>query len=384
MDNPTRTSRFRFAACVLLAATAFAQPPQPTPASPRGTTPVRATSIVSPEVAADRRVTFRILAPSANKVSVLGQWDNNVPHDLTKDANGVWSVTLGPIEPNYWIYNFNLDGVEMSDPVNPIVKLRMRTSASMVNIPGDPPTTWDVRTDVPHGSLDINWHNSKVTGDARYFYVYTPPGYDPAGSTKYPVFYLLHGNNGLPSDWTAAGRANFMADNLIAAKKIVPMIIVMPWGHAVPIGGPQAQNNETFDRYLTQEVIPLVESKYRVVADRANRAIMGLSMGGGQAIRVGLAHLDLFASVGGYSAATIGDFDTRFKAILDDAGGTNAKLKLLWIGCGKQDSLFASSQRMSASLTAAKIRHTFFEMEGVHNYVVWRRCFEETVPLLFR
>ena len=228
------------------------------------------------------------------------------------------------------------------------------------------------------------WHNSKATGDARYYYVYTPPGYDPAGSTRYPVFYLLHGNNGTPSDWTAAGRANFMADNLIAAKRMLPMIIVMPWGHAVPFGGPQGQNNETFDRYLTLEVIPAVEARFRVAADREHRAIMGLSMGGGQAIRIGLGHLDLFASVGGYSAAPIGDFDTRFKPLLDDSPGTNAKLKLLWIGCGRQDSLFAGSERMDATLTAKQIRHTFFAMEGVHNYVVWRRCFEETAPLLFR
>ncbi|MEO7413832.1 MAG: alpha/beta hydrolase-fold protein, partial [Opitutaceae bacterium] len=269
----------------MLAPAAFAQP-APTPAPP-APAPARAPNVVSPEVASDRRVTFRLLAPNANKVSVLGQWDN-IPHNLAKDASGVWSVTLGPIEPSYWIYNFTMDGVDIADPVNPIVKLRMRTSASMVNIPGDPATTWDVRTDVPHGSIDINWHNSKVTNDARYFYVYTPPGYDPNSPAKYPVFYLLHGNNGTPSDWTAAGRANFMADNLIAAKKMVPMIIVMPWGHSVPLGGPQGQNNDTFDRYLTQEVIPLVESKYRVAPDRANRAIMGLSMGGGQAIRVGL------------------------------------------------------------------------------------------------
>jgi enterochelin esterase-like enzyme len=373
--NPRRVA----CVCALLLS-AFSALAQPAALS---APPVRApNNLVSPEVAADRRLTFRLFAPSAGKISVLGQWDN-VAHPMTKDDRGVWSVIVGPVEPGYWIYNFTMDGVDLVDPINPIVKLRMRTSASMVNVPGTPPTTWDVRTDVPHGSIETVWHNSKVTGDARYFCVYTPPGYDPAGTTRYPVFYLLHGNNGTPTDWTLAGRANFMADNLIAAKKIVPMIIVMPWGHAVPFGGP-SDNNTTFDRYLTEEIVPAVDAKFRTLANRENRAVMGLSMGGSQAIRAGLGHLDLFASVGGYSAPTVGDFDARFKPLLDDPAGTNAKLKLLWIGCGRQDSFFASSERMATRLTTAKIRHTFFPMEGLHNYVVWRRCFEETTPLLFR
>lgn len=360
-------------------AVALAQPaPPPAPAAARAPA-----NLVSPEVGADRRITFRMFAPAAGKVGVLGQWDN-APHAMTRDAQGVWSVTVGPVDPGYWIYNFTMDGIDLVDPINPLVKLRMRTSASLVNVPGEPPSLWDARTDVPHGSLEIVWHNSKVTSDARHYYVYTPPGYDPAAAMRYPVLYLVHGSNGLPSDWSAAGRANFMADNLIAAKRMLPMIIVMPAGHAVPFGGPQAQNGPTFDRYLTEEVIPAVDKKYRVAPGAANRAIMGLSMGGGHALRTGLTHLDLFASVGGFSAAPIPDFETRFKALLAEATATNAKLKLLWIGCGKQDSLFASSERLDATLTAAKIRHTFFAMDGLHNYVFWRRCFEETAPLLFR
>ena len=354
----------------------FAQPaPQPASAP---------ANLVSPEVGADRRLTFRMFAPAAGKVAIVGQWDNNVVHAMTKDERGVWNTTIGPVDPGYWIYNFTMDGIDLVDPINPLVKLRMRTSASLVNVPGEPPSLWDARTDVPHGSLEIVWHNSQVTGDARHYYVYTPPGYDPTAATRYPVLYLIHGNGGLPSDWSAAGRANFMADNLIAAQRMLPMIIVMPSGHAVPFGGPQGQNGATFDRYLTEEVIPAVDKKFRVAPGAANRAIMGLSMGGLHAIRTGLGHLDLFASVGGFSSGTVADFDTRFKDLLADAAGTNAKLKLLWIGCGKQDWLFASTERMDASLREAKIRHAFFVMDGVHNYVFWRRCFEETAPLLFR
>lgn len=364
---------------VLFASGSLAQPA----AQPAAAAPNRATAVVSPEVGADRRVTFRLHAPEARKVGVTGQWDYKT-HDMTKDADGVWSVTLGPIEPSYWIYNFIMDGVAIADPVNPQVKLRMRTSASLVSVPANPPALWDPRPGVTHGAIDINWHNSQVTGDTRNYHVYTPPGYDPNGTTRYPVLYLLHGNNGTSADWTAAGRANFMADNLIAAKRMVPMIIVMPLGHAVPFGGPQAENDATFDRYLTQEVIPAVDKKYRVAAGRENRAILGLSMGGRHAIKTGLGHLDLFASVGAFSAPNIQDFDTRFKDLLADANGTNAKLKLLWIGCGRRDSAFAASERLTATLNTNKVKHTFFANEGFHDYFFWRQCIEETFPLLFR
>lgn len=377
-------------AFVLFASSMLAQPAAPadtqgTPPAARGGRGGRGggNALVSPEVHPDRRVTFRLAAPNAQNVTVTGQWDYK-NHELTKDANGVWSITLGPIEPSYWIYNFTMDGVAIADPVNPQVKLRMRTSASLLSVPASPTAPWDPRMDVPHGAVDINWHNSKVTGDTRSYHVYTPPGYDPSGTTRYPVLYLLHGNNGTPSDWTAAGRANFMADNLIAEKKLVPMIIVMPWGHAVPFNGPQGENDATFDRYLTGEVIPAVDQKYRTATGPANRAILGLSMGGRHALKTGLAHLDLFAHVGGYSAAGIPDFDTRFKDLLADPAGTNGKLKLLWVGCGRADSLFSANERIVASLNTAKIKHTFFASDGAHDYFFWRQCFIETAPMLFR
>lgn len=378
---PLLSPRYWF--CILgfsvLSAWAHAQPATPAADNPRAPA-----NLVSPEVGSDRRVTFRMFAPKAGRVSVSGQWDNNTRHEMTKDAQGIWSITVGPIEPSFWIYNFTMDGVDLADPINPQVKLRVRTSGSLLDVRGERANSWDIRNDIPHGTVETVWHNSEVTGDARSFCVYTPPGYDPAAATRYPVLYLLHGNGGLPSDWTAAGRANFMADSLISAQRIVPMIIVMPWGHTVPPAGPRGQNDPLFDRYLTTEIIPAVEKKYRVATGSANRAIMGLSMGGGQALKTGLGHLDIFAYVGGYSAATIGDFDERFKALLEDAPGTNAKVKLLWIGCGRQDSLFSSNEKMDSTLTARQIRHTFVARDGYHDYFFWRRCFEETTALLFR
>jgi enterochelin esterase family protein len=162
------------------------------------------------------------------------------------------------------------------------------------------------------------------------------------------------------------------------------MLIVMPWGHAVPFGGPQGENNRLFERFLLDEVIPAVDRTYRTEPGRASRAIAGLSMGGGQAIQIGLGHLDLFSQVGAFSAAVPGDFATRFKALMDDPAGTNARLTVFFIACGKQDGLFARSRQLDEALTARRIRHTFNPSEGRHNYSVWRQNLVQFAPLLFR
>jgi enterochelin esterase-like enzyme len=232
--------------------------------------------------------------------------------------------------------------------------------------------------------VEVNWEKSRVTGDTRAYYVYTPPDYDPRRSTRYPVLYLLHGNNDTASGWTDVGKANFILDNLLAEKKAVPMIIVMPWGHAVPYAGSQSNNTATFERYLLEEVIPQVEKKYRVARGRENRAIVGLSMGGGHALQIGLGHLELFSAVAAFSSAVPGNFESRFKPLLDDPDGTNKKLKQLWIGCGRQDSAFDRNQKFSELLTAHKVRNTFYPTEGLHNFAIWRRYLVEVVPLLFR
>jgi enterochelin esterase family protein len=301
---------------------------------------------------------------------------------MARDEQGVWSATIGPLEPGLAIYTFTVDGVTTPDPINPRIKLRARTSASLVDVPGHPPELWEAR-DVPHGTVEVNWEKSEVTGDTRAYHVYTPPGY--AGrSTRFPVLYLLHGNNDTASGWTDVGKANFILDNLIAGKKAVPMIIVMPWGHAVPYGGSQSNNTATFERYLIEEVIPQVERKYRVARGRENRAIVGLSMGGGHALQIGLSHLDLFSAVAAFSSAVPGNFASRFKPLLDDPGGTNKKLKQLWIGCGRQDPAFERNQEFSELLTAHKVRNTFHSTDGLHNFAIWRRYLVEVAPLLFR
>jgi enterochelin esterase-like enzyme len=299
----------------------------------------------------------------------------------------VWSITLGPFDPSIYIYSFTVDGLAIADPMNPRIKLRASTSASMVEVADDPPAFWEPR-DVPHGAVEINWEKSKVIhGETRAIWIYTPPGYEK-GAGRYPVLYLLHGSNDTAAGWTMAGDANFVLDNLLSEKKITPMIVVMPFGHATPFGAPTAPgepgNDAVFEDYLLKDVLPTVEGKYRVAAGRQNRAIAGLSMGGGQSLKIGLGHLDLFSAVASFSGAIPADFETRFGDLLKDPKTTNARLKALWIGCGRQDSLFPRSKNLSELLTGREIKHTFREIDGVHNYTVWRKFLAEYSPLLFR
>ncbi len=345
--------------------------------------------VVSPEVHPDHSVTFRIKAPKASEVSLTGDWLGSTPAPkLTKDEQGVWSVTLGPFEPSIYIYSFTVDGVAMADPVNPRMKLRASTSASLLEVPSgsDAGAFWEAR-DVPHGAVEINWEKSKaIHGETRAIWVYTPPGYEKGG--RYPVLYLLHGSNDTAAGWTMAGNANFVLDNLLSEKRVVPMIVVMPFGHATPYGVPPAagapSNDALFEEYLLTDVMPAIEGKYRVAPGRANRAIAGLSMGGGQSLKIGLGHLDLFSAVASFSGAVPADFETRFGELLKDPAGTNAKLKALWIGCGRQDSLFPRSKNLADLLARYQIRHTFLAIDGVHNYTVWRKFLAEYSPLLFR
>lgn len=365
---------------LVLLAEAAGQPPrrQPTPND----------RLKSPEVSADHHVTFRIFAPKASEVTLAGDWLGSEPSPkLSKDEQGVWSISLGPFEPSIYIYSFTVDGVAIPDPIDPRIKLRARTSASLLEVRDDTPAFWEPR-DVPHGKVEINWEKSKaIHGETRAIWIYTPPEYAKT-TRRYPVLYLLHGSNDTAAGWTMAGNANFVLDNLLSEHNAVPMIVVMPFGHATPFGEPVAPggvtNDMLFEDYLLKDVIPTVEAQYRVASGRENRAIAGLSMGGGQSLRIGLGHLDLFSAVASFSGAVPADFETRFEPLLKDAKGTNERLKTLWIGCGRQDSLFGRSNSLSELLTKYQVRHVFKATDGVHNYTVWRKYLADYVPLLFR
>jgi enterochelin esterase family protein len=364
-------------------------PPQAQAQAP-AVAPPAADNLVSPEVLADGRVTFRLRAPKATSVKVVGEWTEpraSSPLAMTRDPAGTWSLTVGPLEPNIYIYVFDVDGVIITDPVNPLVKLRARTSASMVEVPGG--KLWEAR-DVPHGRLTMHTHAATALGGVtRQLFVYTPPAYEKHRAARYPVLYLLHGNNDLAAGWTMAGRAHLILDNLLAEKKVVPMIVVMPWGHALPFGSRpaagQPSNHDLFAEYLMKDVVPLVEGGYRIGAGRRHRALVGLSMGGAQALQIVLAHRDRFGQLGIFGAGLDRkDFEERHGAALARAGDKAPRPELVFIGVGKQDAVLPRTKQLAEALTERGFAVTYHETDGGHTYPVWRKLLVETAPLLFQ
>jgi enterochelin esterase-like enzyme len=347
--------------------------------------------VVSPEVHEDRRVTLRVRAPLASEVEVTGEiLDGNPTARMTKGEDGVWTLTLGPLQPDVYTYAFRIDGVNTPDPVNPYLKPSTGPGlATQVQVPGDEPQYYDMQP-VPQGMVHIVNYHSSALGVPRAAWVYTPPGYQQ-GDDTYPVLYLLHGGGDTENGWVLNGRANIILDNLIAEGRARPMVVVMPRGHVWPaIGvGPQVTPIEgsTFEQDLLQELMPLVERSFRVSTAPAERGIMGLSMGGGLALRTGLAHLDRFDWVIGLAAAVgTGGTDPaqQFATALANPAAVNQGLRLLYLTVGDADFLLEPNQRFADALTRAGIEHTFRITEGAHTWRVWRRDLYEIAPLLFR
>ena len=342
---------------------------------------------ISPEVAADRSVTFRVRAPNATNVSVSSEWLGAKP--MTKDDAGNWSVTVGPLAPELYSYSFSIDGFQTLDPGNPAVKPGRSPRSSMVEVPGNPPLLSEWNAMIPHGKVSAHDYQSKSLGKRRSLHVYTPPGYDQSGK-KLPVMYLLHGSGDNDGTWAALGRANVILDNLIAAKKAKPMIVVMTDGHPY-ISPPgvsatnateRGRNTRDYERDLIEDVMPFVEANYRTINKRESRAIIGLSMGGGQSLHVGLNHLDRFAWVGGMSSSA--PEESAVTSALADAKATNQKLKTLWIAIGKDDFLLSRNQTFDQLLTAKGITHTYKITEGNHSWPVWRKYLAEFAPMVFQ
>ena len=350
--------------------------------------PQSAQAVVSPEVSADRRVTFRVRAPAARDVQVSGEFiAGSTP--LVKGEGGVWSVTIGPLQPEIYHYTFSIDGVRMIDPGNALVKTGSTptTLASILEIPAAEPAFHDHR-DVPHGEIHQLAYRSTSLDSIRRVTVYVPPGYERSATQRYPVLYLLHGANADENAWYRLGRVNAILDNLLAAGRARPFLVVMPNGYGAPPNTPQAagQNTPRFARDLIDDVLPLVESRYRVAAERNHRALIGLSMGGGQALSIGLNRLDLFSHIGGFSSG-FGpnvDFAAAYPGLVERGRTVNRDLRLLWIGCGRDDGAFAASKRFSEFLVANGVAHTFRETDGAHTWMVWRRYLHEVAPLLFK
>jgi len=375
--------------------------------------------LVSPQVNPDKTITLRFRAPNAKLVEVVGEIEGKPSYEMKPTGNGVWEVTIGPLKPDVYNYNFRVDGVLAIDPYNPWTKIGFGgfPSANLVQVPGDGLSFDDAKA-VPHGKVIIETYNSKTIGGPRTAWIYTPPGYE-RGNTRYPVFYLLHGSGNIESSWILTGRANYIMDNLIAEGKAKPMILVMPYGYptastgtgapgspgaaaapapptpaappaaaagGTPGAGPGGANASTQQivNDVISDLLPFVEANYRTLKDADHRAVGGLSMGGGHTIAIGFAHPDLFHYIVVMSAGAA-NADQTYPGFVNNAAATNKTIKLLWIGVGKDDNLVGGSAKaLDATLTAKGVNHKFELTDGRHEWVVWRHHLHDVAPMLFQ
>ena len=356
----------------------------------------------SPEVTADGHVAFRIRAPKATAVRLSASDIPGVgPGQMTKGAQDAWEIVVGPIDPGAYRYNFNVDGVSTIDPRNAVISESNTNVWSMVVVPGS--DMFDTK-DVPRGAVAEVTYKSTALGAYRRMHVYTPPGYE-AGKDKYPVFYLLHGAGDNDDAWSSVGRAGFILDNLIAANKARPMIVVMPAGHLpASMGTPPRNATEGFVNDFVNDVMPYVASHYRVRTDRANTAIAGLSMGGNQTLQVAIPRLERFAYIGVYSSGLLGAFPApnanpsatpnpnpltaqewakANASTLDDAK-LKKGLKLLWFATGKTDGLMSTTTATVDLFKQHGFAPVMIESPGGHTWINWRNYLVEFVPQLFR
>lgn len=356
-----------------------------------GLTPFSA-PLNSPEVHADRTVTFRVKAPEARMVELNGAvlaavgraWGETLP--FAKGTDGIWSLTMGPLRPDIYAYLIRIDGVQVADPSNTQAAFTGMPPYSQLVVHGDGPAWYDARN-VPHGAITRHIYHSEITGGERDLYVYTPPGYDR--TKTYPVLYLVGGSGELPHNWIHDGRVNFIMDNLLAAQKAVPMVIVIPNNQVVHRNHPKhvELTFKKFEADLRQHILPLVEREYVVRRDPKGRALSGLSMGGRHTMFVGFNSLDLFASFGVLSA---GDADTEksFAAFLTTPE-VNAKIDYLFVGLGTIEAkgrFGERSENLRQALVNHGIEHEYY-VGGytAHDWATWRHLLHERfLPNLWR
>ena len=376
-------------------------------------------TVTSPEVRRDRRVTFRILAPAAQKVELRSPGD--IPGvggrgvalpQLTKNADGIWEATFGPLPAGAYRYVFVVDGLTVVDARNPATSQTNTTVYSLAVVPGS--DLFDTKN-VPHGAVAAVHYNSTALGGIRRMHIYTPPGYETSRD-RYPVLYLLHGAGDVDDSWTSVGRAGFILDNLIAASSAKPMIVVMPAGHvngagaalggSVPVAAAEGipgigSGPDPFANDFMTDLMPYVEKNYRVLTDRQSRAIAGLSMGGNQTLNIAIPHLDKFAYIGvfssgiisgGRSAAPPADttsapfaeaWEKQHLPALDNAANKRG-LNLMWFGTGKEDFLIATTRSTVELLKKHGFKPVFVESEGAHTWLNWRDYLSTFAPQLFQ
>jgi len=420
MKSPANRREFtvnRVAAGLLMAvavastgrlSTIAAQPPAP----------AQGPTVVSPEVSGDRRVTFRVLAPDARTVELRSPGDipgvggrGVAPPQLTKNGDGVWEITVGPLPAGAYRYVFGVNGMIVVDSRNPVTSQTNTTVYSLAVVPGS--DVFDTKN-VPHGAVASVYYHSTSLGGIRRMHVYTPAGYDTSRE-RYPVFYLLHGAGDVDDSWSSVGRAGFIVDNLIASNKAKPMIVVMPAGHVngagAALGGPSqalgasgipgiGAGPDPFANDFVNDLMPYVEKNYRVLTDRQSRAIAGLSMGGNQTLNIAIPHLDKFGYIGVFSSGIInpraatassaqppapfGDaWEKQNAGALDNAAAKRG-LALLWFSTGKDDFLIQTTRDTVDLLKKHGFTPVFRESEGGHTWLNWRDYLSQFAPQLFQ
>ena len=371
-----------------------------------------------PCVYPDNRAMFRVAAPDAQKVTVrIGRG-----FEMTKGPDGVWTVTTTPLVVGFHYYSLQIDGATVADPAT-MTFFGSGWQNSGIEIPEPAAVDYYRAKDVPRGRVSEQWYFSKVTGKWRRCFVYTPPDYGTNLKVRYPVLYLLHGWGEDETGWFTQGHVDFIMDNLIAAAKAKPMLIVMdnlnavkpgesaalfaarglvPAPGAAPAGGtPGAQagrgapggrgggfNLTAFTDMMFTDLIPVIDRTYRVLPGRENRAMAGLSMGGMQTFTTALNNLDKFAYLGGFSGSCGGrggtfDSKTTCGGAFADPAAFNKKVKVLFLGIGSAEG--QGTRDFSDGLTKAGIHNVYFESPGTaHEWLTWRRCLNDFAPRLFR
>jgi enterochelin esterase-like enzyme len=357
--------------------------------------------VVSPQVNADKTVTFRYLAPLAKSVKLNASQFVKSPVEMTKDSIGIWSTTVGPIQPDIYPYSFAVDGVTVMDPSNVSYFPNERFKASLVDVPADAPLVHAMR-DVPHGSVTYEYYPS-VEGSTGSVVVYTPPGYAKDAKIKYPVFYLISGTTDTEETFFKVGKTNLILDNLIADGKAKPMIVVMPYGNPMAriaeqngkpkpsdqMGGRDSEEAKRraklFETDLVSNLIPYVEKNYRAINDRNARAIGGFSRGGGQTLRTGFGNMDKFSWICCYSAyLSTEEMESTYKHVGGNPDATNKQMKLLWVSVGNEDFLYKPTMDFIDYLKSKNVQHKTLITGGGHTWMNVKTYVTETTQLLFQ
>lgn len=362
--------------------------------------PPRGPYVRSPQVHENNTVTFSYLAPDAKEVLLGGSQFRAANVPMIKDSIGIWSVTVGPVQPDIYPYSFKVDGITVMDPANVDFFPNERFKASLVDVPGDKPLTHALKN-VPHGTITYEYYPS-IEGSTGQLVVYTPPGYSKEHTKKYPVYYLISGTTDTEEDFFKVGKVNFIMDNMIAEGKAKPMIIVMPYGN--PAARIAEQTGESkpddvmnrdsedaikrlkfFETDLITKVIPYVESNYRVIPEGENRAIGGFSRGGGQTLRSAFNNMGTFAYVCSYASyISPSELESNYSELVNNPTKTNSQLKLLWSGIGTEDFLYKGTTEFNKYLLDKNITLKTYETDGGHTWMNVKKYLNQTLPLLFQ